>query len=247
MITSGSQSCNRAQQARRAPALSTLLYWKQHLAYRCSQKSIEENVDPRLSTDLPVLLNQEDFLASPHSIVLEFARWISSSPTHEKDFNEAIRTATSHSTADLRDQNITYLLSFLDFLTMYLEWTPTEIVDGRNVYRQCLISYFVLNQPSVIDYQNKRYPGSSSEPSTWLSQWMISFGLAFGAYKDTPASMNEKSMATFRDATKFKVGDYMEPEAGRKTFNEFFSRRANPERRPIAAPEDSSVWTSPED
>ncbi|KFY01859.1 hypothetical protein V490_00744 [Pseudogymnoascus sp. VKM F-3557] len=64
---------------------------------------------------------------------------------------------------------------------------------------------------------------------------------------DTPESLTPETLATFRASGKYELNDYIVPDGGWKTFNEFFARRVKPDRRPIAAPADPAVIACPAD
>jgi phosphatidylserine decarboxylase len=81
------------------------------------------------------------------------------------------------------------------------------------------------------------------------STWLRGFVQNWGKFLDKPESWNAEMLrlAQADDAFGLKRGWYESPDNW-KTFNQFFARRlASPDKRPIAAPGDDSVFVSPVD
>ncbi|KAL4784894.1 phosphatidylserine decarboxylase-domain-containing protein [Aspergillus varians] len=181
-------------------------------------------------------------------IVQELKAWIMSDPARRQDFESAIRTAHSHDTAEM--QNILCLKDYFNFLNAQLHWIPSESVRPRDLLFHITTIWFVLDQPSVIEYQSPIRPSLGAknqecEKLTWLSNWIVRFSNEIGKFMDTPASA--AALDTFKTTPSYNMDDYIEPRGGWRTFNDFFSRHIKPGRRPIAAIGDNSVLTSPAD
>ncbi|KAL4917385.1 phosphatidylserine decarboxylase-domain-containing protein [Aspergillus aurantiobrunneus] len=181
-------------------------------------------------------------------LVQQLQHWITSDPSHKQDFELAIHTAHSHNTAEM--QNMRSLEDYLHFIEEQLHWIPSESVQAKDLLNRTATTWFVLDQPSVLQYQTPVRPTmgeqhQQSEKLTWLSNWMVRYSNEMGLFMDTPASAAK--LDTFRSSPSYNIEDYVEPRGGWRTFNEFFSRHLKPGRRPIAAVGDSLVLTSPAD
>ncbi|KAH1336217.1 hypothetical protein KXX14_007974, partial [Aspergillus fumigatus] len=181
-------------------------------------------------------------------LVRDLKEWIVSDSKRRADFEDAITTARSHSTTELRD--IQTLEDYFRFINDQLHWIPSEAARPKDILCRICKVWFVLDQPSVAAYQGPTLP--SSEPGksphgelTWLSNWIVRFSKEIGTFMDSPASA--ASLDTFRTSPAYNIEDYIEPRGGWRTFNEFFCRSVKPGRRPIAAIGDNSVVTSPTD
>ncbi|KAL4962059.1 phosphatidylserine decarboxylase [Aspergillus stella-maris] len=175
--------------------------------------------------------------------------WIIADATRRSDFEAAIRTATSHNIPEL--QNIHCLNDYLNFIDVNLHWIPTEAVRPKELLSRLLATWFVLDQPLVIQYQSPLHDlsddGKEQQPSriSWLSAWMMRYSDAIGKFMDTPASAS--AISTFKSSPSYHLEEYLEPRGGWKTFNEFFARHVKPGRRPVASIGDDSIITSPAD
>ncbi|KAL4739549.1 phosphatidylserine decarboxylase-domain-containing protein [Aspergillus similis] len=181
-------------------------------------------------------------------LVRALETWITLDLDRKQDFETAIRTAQSHNVPEM--QVMHSLEEYLRFINDMLQWIPTEAIRPKDLLFRTAIMWFVLDQPSVIQYQSPIQPkiGAVNELSaglTWLSRWMVNFSNQFGRFMDTPASAAE--LDTFRSNPTYHINDYIEPRGGWKTFNEFFARHVKPGRRPIACIGDPMVVTSPAD
>ncbi|MFH1136718.1 MAG: phosphatidylserine decarboxylase [Pseudomonadota bacterium] len=78
-----------------------------------------------------------------------------------------------------------------------------------------------------------------------FKNWLHEFMLARGRFMDSRDSAGtiEKWLAD----PEVKIEDYIIPEGGFASFNDFFTRRIIPEKRPIAFPDDPSILISPAD
>ena len=78
-----------------------------------------------------------------------------------------------------------------------------------------------------------------------FSSWFISFLDARGAYLGTPKSA--RTMYQWMKTPDVNLDDYVIPEGGFKTFNDFFLRKVKPEKRPLPDPDNPSILVSPAD
>jgi phosphatidylserine decarboxylase len=107
------------------------------------------------------------------------------------------------------------------------------------------LTFFYVNNPQAFYFMNKLQSksGHRNEYSKEIFNWTVRFIKERGRFMDSPASINQdylkEWMATFPNK------DFVIPQGGFKTFNEFFTRRLNISDsynpRPVSAPDDDSV------
>jgi phosphatidylserine decarboxylase len=161
------------------------------------------------------------------------------------DFNEAISRARESGIPEVQD--LRSLEDYLAFIDGLLRWVPTENTAGREIYDQLCKFYFILDQPPVRELQNPIVPFASAQPLTPLSAWMVEYARAMGAFMDTPESLTPESLASIYASPAYNMSDYLVPQGGWKSFNQFFARNFKPGRRPVAAVADPHVIVSPAD
>lgn len=171
-------------------------------------------------------------------VVSSLAEHIYSTPGLPEAFKEAISTAR-HSGIDMR--GITSIYTYLHFLERLLTWVPTESTSGREVYNILALFYFIVNQPSLAKFQNPIEPSSYGRPRTFLTNWLVEYSRAIGAWLDTPQSITPATIKTFYESPPYRMQDYVQPTGGWKTFNEFFARELKEGARPIAEGKDVIV------
>ena len=163
----------------------------------------------------------------------------------EEKFAEAVRKAHDSGVVEMLDVRTTE--DYLNFINGMLRWVPSENYQGRDIYNHLCKFHFVLDQPPVKQLQNPILPSPQALPLTPLSAWMVRYAQAMGAFLDTPESITDESLATFRSSPNYNMGDYLEPRGGWRTFNELFARNFKPGYRPVAAVCDPTVIVSPAD
>ncbi|KAJ8133557.1 hypothetical protein O1611_g53 [Lasiodiplodia mahajangana] len=179
-------------------------------------------------------------------IVMELIREINSKQDWLTDFAQAVSDAYDASSSDM--QGIQTLDDFYRYMDDdLLKWVPHETSDGQEVYRRLCKFYFVFGQTVVYKYQTPIEPDSANQDLTWLSEWLVRYAQELGKFMDTPESLTEESLETFKRAPKYHMGDYIEPHGGWKTFNQFFARDYKPGYRPIDDIANHQVIVSPAD
>ncbi|KAL4791086.1 phosphatidylserine decarboxylase-domain-containing protein [Aspergillus venezuelensis] len=182
-------------------------------------------------------------------VIQDLEAWINADATRTFDFERAIRTATSQNILEL--QEIHCLNDYLILMDENLLWIPTEAVRPKELLSRLLATWFVLDQPSVIQYQSPLHNETDTQqeqqsPSlSWLSSWITRYSNAIGNFMDTPASAS--AISTFKSSPSYRLEEYLEPRGSWKTFNEFFARNIKPGQRPIASIGDDTIITSPAD
>ncbi|KAF4974167.1 hypothetical protein FZEAL_8897 [Fusarium zealandicum] len=137
--------------------------------------------------------------------------------------------------------------SFLVFANDLLKWVPEENYEGKDIYDILCMFYFVIDQPPLLQLQTPISPDQSGRDLSWLSSWIVVYAQLIGLFMDTPNSLSEKSLETFKKSPKYNFEEALIPSGGFKTFNEFFSRHLKPGLRPIDSPDDDSVIVYPAD
>lgn len=163
----------------------------------------------------------------------------------EDAFNEAIAHAREWNIPQL--EGIDNLKDYLAWIDGLLRWVPTENFEGREIYNQLCKFYFILDQDPVRDLQNPILPAPEARPLTPLSAWMVRYAQSMGAFLDTPESLTPESLQTIIDSPNYNMSDYLVPNGGWKSFNQFFARNFKPGTRPVAAVADPHVIVSPAD
>ena len=78
-----------------------------------------------------------------------------------------------------------------------------------------------------------------------FTNWLYEFMLARGRFMDSEDS--SAALPWWLCDPEIQIEDYIVPEGGFTSFNNFFTRQIKPELRPIASPDNDSVLTSPAD
>jgi phosphatidylserine decarboxylase len=166
-----------------------------------------------------------------------------------RKLDTAIKQALAYDIRDIAVLGIVDTPSFLKHANyLVTTWVPSEEKEGKDIYYDLVVFYFIFNQPGLKDLQNPISPTSYGQPLTYLSKWLVSYASAVGHNLDQESSLTPASLQSFRDSAPYKVdSDYIEPRGGWKTFNDFFARLTKPGLRPVASLCDSTVITSPAD
>ncbi|HET6763662.1 MAG TPA: phosphatidylserine decarboxylase [Longimicrobiaceae bacterium] len=183
-------------------------------------------------------------MAKLHPVVKDLVKLIDDNGWR-KNFEEAVRTAGEYNIPELHD--IQSLDDYLAYMNGLLYWVPSENFEGREIYNRICKFYFILDQPSVRHLQNRVVPEPQAPPLTPLSNWMVEYARAMGAFLDTPESLTPESLKTFMESPPYNMGDYIIPHGGFKTFNQLFARNFKPGKRPVAGVGDPRVIVSPAD
>jgi len=193
-----------------------------------SSTSQIQSITSPMSTLEPIVQNLVDLIAKNN--------W-------EDEFRAAIGTAIDADIDAL--EGIRSLEDYIRHISDFLSWIPEENESGKRVYDEICLFYFILDQISVIRYQNAIVPSSTT--LTLLSAWIVEYANVLGRFYDQPASISAEAVATFYASPRYKMKDYVVPEGGWKNFNEFFSRHIKPGLRNPEAPGYNTVVVSPAD
>jgi phosphatidylserine decarboxylase len=179
-----------------------------------------------------------------HPIVEELLELIATNHWQD-DFETAIQAAKQTLVAEL--DGIACLADFIQFIDNFVHWLPIENETGTLFYSKACAFYFILDQQPIVQYQNRVHPFAQQPELTPLSRWILKYAQEMGRFMDSPASLSEATLATFYRSPAYNLHEYIQPQGGWKTFNQFFARSIKPGYRPIAAIADPTVITSPAD
>ncbi|RFU33164.1 hypothetical protein B7463_g3160, partial [Scytalidium lignicola] len=168
-------------------------------------------------------------------------------PGWKHAFNTAVADAVNQAPSYMEKYGIQNLEDYYTYIESLLVWIPSENSTATQVLERVRIFYFIFNQASVRDFQTPIRPDTSMGPLSWLSEWLVRYARSLGQFLDTPESLTPETLETFRACEKYRLDDYIVPDGGWKSFNDFFARRVKPEKRPIADSTNPMVIISPAD
>ena len=131
--------------------------------------------------------------------------------------------------------------AFLRFASGMLRWVPSENFQGKSIYVVLTLFGFIFQQPVLQHLQSPIDPQSIGKPHTPLSDWLVRYAKALGAWMDSPESLTTASYITFGLSPKYNLHEAIAPAGGFKTFNDLFARRLKPGARPISNPSDDQT------
>lgn len=172
---------------------------------------------------------------------------INDEPEWKRAFSKAVADAIDQAPTYMEKYEIRDLEGYFNYMDALQNWIPSENSTATQVLERVRIFYFLFNQTSVRGLQTPLTPETTRGPLSWLSGWLVRYARSLGQFLDTPESLTPETLATFRASGKYELDDYLVPDGGWKSFNDFFARRVKPNKRPIAAPADPTVIASPAD
>jgi phosphatidylserine decarboxylase len=149
-------------------------------------------------------------------------------------------------------QTLEEYYKFTDWAAKAMPWSILPDLPYPKLYEQIDQSldyfYFINDQP-LEELKNKGYYNNSLQYHEPYRTWMIQFTKDWGIYLSKEGSWNKEYYKKALADARFglQMGWYEDPSKW-KTFNQFFARYLkSPDQRPIAAPTDSLVVSSPAD
>lgn len=120
---------------------------------------------------------------------------------------------------------------FYQFFNEWLVFNPTP--DNARLYMDAFYDFSKSDEGrEVVLYES-------------FSNWLYEFMMARGRYMDSKASA--EVVPVWMKDPKIDMEDFVIPEGGYQSFNDFFTRELKEGARPIDSPDDPSVFTSPAD
>ncbi|KAF7794667.1 hypothetical protein EIP86_005805 [Pleurotus ostreatoroseus] len=180
----------------------------------------------------------------PTEIVQELIDYRNEHPEFKKALDQSFNLAYQTGLEEFELYNIHNVDDYIRYMDEYVHWLPTENKSGKNVYYHICMFYFIIDLPPVREHQSPIDPSSKS-PWRWLSEWLIRYAQEMGRWMDTEASFSDAQLQTFKDSPPYHMEDYPVPPQGWRTFNEFFARHIDKDKRPVAP--GANVLVSPAD
>lgn len=137
--------------------------------------------------------------------------------------------------ADLPD--IHTLEEYYNWIDYLVKWVPVDENYRKELYGNICKFYWFLDQEPV----------KSLQKNEELNKWMDDFARDWGKFLDTPESINDDTLETFKKMPNFDIEIYAPNPSGWKTFNQFFARQVKPGARPIDDLCDDNIIVSPAD
>ncbi len=173
--------------------------------------------------------------------LMEELRCIVRNPVVEAAFNEAI----SHVQPFVEDGTKNpWVGATIDYFVQYFEsWFTFLPQPSGGLGKIVPLTYFYLNNDSAFAFLNtfrSRREGAK-EYTAEIFNWTVQFIKERGRFMDSPESLTY--IKEWMEAPETQIEDFIVPEGGFKSFNEFFTRELNPAKnaRPIAAPDNDSI------
>ncbi len=183
-------------------------------------------------------------------------------PLLEQSLTQARERARAELDADLVDalEWPTDLSGYADYLRRFIRWIPQQtdapawkVSAPEDRYAKevsdRLAHFFWLVDQKVAEDGD----GAIVESFPAFQDWLTDFARQWGSFLDTPDSFSPELLDSFRaNAPEYTVEESLidgrpNSPSGWLTFNQFFARELNPGLRPISAPADNRVVTSPAD
>lgn len=185
--------------------------------------------------------NQHPQLTPEMKKLIDELKEIVSNPIVEAAYNDAIANvqqilldgSTNPWVGTTVDYFVNYFVSWFTFVP-----SPTGGL-GKIVP----FTYFYLNNKTAYYFINtlKSRRDASLPYTKEIFEWNIKFIKLHGKYMDSPASL--AGIQAWLTDPSIKLQDFVVPEGGYKSFNDFFTRqlKTSANARPISFPEDDSV------
>lgn len=189
------------------------------------------------------LINLQPPLTSKMKLLISELREIVSNPEVEKTFNEAIANIVQVIPNGRNKENPWLNKTVNDFVVYFENWFTFLPTTTGGLGKIMPFTYFYLDNPTAFAFLNtfESQKNSNAPFTKEIFNWTVRFIKARGEFMDSPASL--MYLTQWMEDPSTNINDFVIPEGGFKSFNEFFTRElkksANP--RPIAYPNDDSV------
>ena len=149
-------------------------------------------------------------------------------------------------------QTLEEYYAYVDWAAKAMPWNISPNVDSDSLYTkidQSLNYFYFINDQPLEELDGQGLYNNSLQYAEPYRSWLIKFTRQWGEYLSTPDSWNDEYYQLFKSDPSFGLQeDWYESPDNWNSFNEFFSRYlSDPSQRPISAPDDYSVLTSPAD
>jgi len=137
-----------------------------------------------------------------------------------------------------------------DYLVDYFATWFTFLAEPNGGLGEIVpFTFLYLNNPAAFAFINdlESQSDGADEPTKEIFNWTVRFIKTRGAFMDSPQSL--KYLPEWLESLGDTRKDFVEPENGYRSFNEFFTRALDYKQdpRPITAPDDNSILTASAD
>ena len=179
--------------------------------------------------------------------LMDELRHIVKNPVVEAAFNEAIAHVQPFVEDGSKNPWIGSTIS--DFVKYFEGWFTFLPTPTGGLGKIVPFTYLYLNNESAFFFLNtfKSRREGAKEYTTEIFDWTVRFIKERGHFMDSTESL--QYIQQWMKAPATHIADFITPEGGFKSFNEFFTRELDPKMnaRPIAAPDDDSVLVASAD
>jgi phosphatidylserine decarboxylase len=187
----------------------------------------DANQNPQLTPEMQELINE--------------LKEIVSNPIVEAAYNDAVANVQQilldGSTNPWAGTTVDY------FVNYFVSWCTFVPSPTGGLGKIVPFTYFYLNNKTAYYFINtlKSRRNPSIPYTKEIFEWNIKFIKLHGKYMDSPASL--AGIQAWLDDPSIRLQDFIVPEGGYKSFNDFFTRQLKPSAnaRPISFPNDDSV------
>jgi phosphatidylserine decarboxylase len=187
----------------------------------------DANQNPQLTPEMQELINE--------------LKEIVSNPIVEAAYNDAVANVQQilldGSTNPWAGTTVDY------FVNYFVSWCTFVPSPTGGLGKIVPFTYFYLNNKTAYYFINtlKSRRNSSVPYTKEIFEWNIKFIKLHGKYMDSPASL--AGIQAWLNDPSIRLQDFIVPEGGYKSFNDFFTRQLKPSAhaRPISSPHDDSV------
>ena len=147
-------------------------------------------------------------------------------------------------------QTLEQYYDFIDWASKAMPWTLLPKLPYSLLYErmdQGLAYFYFINDQPLDELNGKGYYRNAIQYHEPYQTWLLNFVKDWGIFLSTKDSWNDEYYRMAVGDGKFGLGKgWYEAPSNWKSFNDFFSRRlSSPGVRPVAAPGDPSVVSSP--
>lgn len=130
-----------------------------------------------------------------------------------------------------------------DFANYFNNWYHFLAKPGAGLGYIVPFTYFYFDNPDAFAFLNTLQVDGKKV----IFDWTVKFVQKRGEFMDTPSPEADKAIHAWVSNPATHIDDFIMPDTGYKTFNEFFTRQIRPGARPVAAVDDDSVAVAPAD
>lgn len=204
-------------------------------------------------------------MKQPEHIVRDLQNLLDDDATLAGVLERSLRTAGERAAKDL-DADVYEALDwpqdlpqYYDYLSSFVRWIPrqSDAPAWKTSAPQERYAKEVSDRLShffwLVDQKVDAGQTAIAENSPRFREWLTEFARQWGSFLDTPESFNDEILQSFlREAPEYTIEESLvdgrpNTPSGWLTFNQFFARELNAGLRPISAPADNRVVTSPAD